>query len=161
MAQEWQNWVEICKFYVPTLARNWSTTFVYVWNFLKIIKILQLFFVKGYFLRSWVDTTISLFEWMTETKLLVYFSLPSFEVILVLYTLNMSELFYCKSVFQLTLGPQKQLNQLMKDHSFTNDRNKLSPINDISHCDSLTQPLIDLYLWNYLCIPLLSITKYG
>ena len=115
MAQEWQNWVEICKFYVSTIARNWSTTFVYVWKFLKKIKILQLFFVKWYFLRTWVDTTIFLFEWMTETKLLIYFSLPSFEHILVLYTPHRSEIFYFKSVFctswHLTLGPQNKLNQ--------------------------------------------------
>ena len=94
MAQEWQNWVEISKFYVSTIARNWLTTFVYVWKFLQKIKILQLFFVKWYFLRTWVDQTIFLFEWMTETKLLIYFSLPSFEHILVLYTPNMSEIFY-------------------------------------------------------------------
>ena len=114
-AQEWQNWVEICKFYVPIIARNWSTTFAYVWNFLKKLKILQLFFAKWYFLRTWMDTTIFLFQWMTETKLLIYFSLPSFEHILVLYTPHGSEIFYLKSVFctswDLTLGPQNKLNQ--------------------------------------------------
>ena len=115
IAQEWQNWIEICKFYVPTLAKNWSTTFVYVWKFLQKIKILQLFFVKWYFLCTWMDTTIFLFQWMTETKLLIYFSLPSFEHIFVLYTPDRSEIFYFKSVFctswHLTLGPQNNLNQ--------------------------------------------------
>ena len=81
------------------LQENWSITFVYLWKFLKKIKILQLFFVKWYFLFTWMDTTIFLFEWMTETKLLIYFSLPSFEHILVLYTPHRSEIFYFKSVF--------------------------------------------------------------
>ena len=114
MAQEWQNWVEICKFYVSTITRNWSTTFVYVWKFLQKIKILQLSFVKWYFLRTWVDKTKFLYTWMTEMKLLIYFSLLSFKHILVLYTPNVSEIFYNPCFALADTWSSTQVKQIMK-----------------------------------------------